>query len=695
MVSHPGEGERVSARCLWHRLLRVAGGAGVRSQEFPRRVVENVQWLREKLEASREKCGQQQSRRSGCEHLRAATYRKAMVLPGSLAAGVRVSACSKRFGRDAARHLAVALALGLSPGAVPADAEESAVATSRLVWSDRHTNALGAPSPDGRYLSFVSADGNLAIRDLHEGTSRALTDDAGGPPPGQFAYFSVFSRDGSQIAYAWFNSEGFYELRVVGVDGSEPRTLYSNPEAGFVQPTAFSPEGDRIVTLLFRRDNVSQIALVSASDGTARVLRSLDWFYPKKIDLSPDGRFIVFDSIPEADSAARDIHVLALDGSLHGTLTVSPADDLFPLWTPDGGAVVFGSDRSGSMDAWMLEVEDGKAVGEPFLVKRDLGRALPMAFTSGGRLFYGLRAGRTDVYLGRFDPSTGALDGGATALPSAFAGANRGPEWSPDGRFLAYLSRIGTENYGQEHRAVTVREVSSGRETVHAPRLAFIERLRWSPDGGSILLSGGDAQGRSGLFVMDPTTGEARQAVIERSGEFRGLEGDWSEDGRRIYFALRTGPDRFAIRSHDLDSGRREDVYQPPPGQARIRCLRRARNADRLAFVLDGGPDGQAQSVQVLDVQRGIALPVLHSNYGEISAVEWMDGAERLLVSAEANGRSSLWSVAASGGDPARLEAPWKRAGAVRLSPDGRGLAFSHEESKAEVWALEGIPALR
>ena len=599
---------------------------------------------------------------------------------------------SKAGRRPGGAMLRVLSVLALAAALVAVQAEESSVARIRPVWADGQTNTLGAPSPDGRYLSFVDADRNLAVRDLATGASRALTGGAGGPAPGEFAYFSVFSRDSRQLAYAWFNEDRFYELRVVAIDGSAPRTLYRNPEAGFVQPTAFSPDGDQILTLLFRRDNVSQIALVSTIDGTARVLRSLDWFYPKKIDLSPDGRFVVYDSIPSGESTARDIHVLAVDGSIYGALTDSPANDLFPLWTPDGKAVVFGSDREGEMDAWMVRVEGGRPVGEPRLVRRGLGRALPMAFTNGGSLFYGLRAGRTDVYLGRFDASAGALVGGAKALPSRFAGANRSPEWSPDGSFLAYLSRIGTENYGQEHRAVTVRDLASGREMVHAPRLTFIERVRWSPNGGSLLLSGGDAQGRSGLYVMDLGTGEATQAVVERTGDFRGLEGDWSADGGRIFFTQRTGSERFSIRSHSLESGEREDVYHAPASRALIRSLRRARDTDRLAFVLAAGPDHGTQSVQVFDVAKNRSTAVLRSRYGDISGVEWIGDDEKLLVSAESASGSSLWMVAVGGAEPTPLEAPWKRPGSVRVSPDGNSLAFSYEETKDEVWSLE-LPA--
>ena len=561
------------------------------------------------------------------------------------------------------------------------------------MWADSDTNALGAPSPDGRYLSFVDSSGNLAIRDLTSASSRTLTADAGGPPPGQFAYFSIFSRDSRRIAYAWFNEQGFYELRILDIDGGEPKTLYRNPEAGFVQPTAFSPRGDEILTLLFRRDNVSQIAVVSAHDGSARVLRSLDWFYPKKIDLSPDGRFVVFDSIDAAESAARDIHILALDGSHHGRLTDSPANDLFPLWTPDGKGVVFGSDRDGSMDAWMVPVEDGKPVAQPVKVKRDLGRALPMAFTDDWRLFYGLRAGRSEVFVFPFYPGSGAVGDDTAALASRFSGGNRGPEWSPDGRFLAYLSRVGTENYGQEHRVVTIREVATGREAVHSPRLAFIERLRWSPHGQSLLLSGSDAQGRSGLFVLDLDSGEAQRAVVERGGGFRGLEGDWSADGQRIYVARPAGSERFEIRSYDPESGQDDPVYQPPPGRAVIRHVRRAAGSDTLAFVLGVGADGGDLSLQVLDVQTGQARTVLRSRYGSISGIEWLPGGDSILVAAEAPEASSLWLAPSSGAsDPRLLETPWKRPGPVRVSPDGQWVSFSHEETKAEVWALDDLP---
>ncbi len=74
-------------------------------------------------------------------------------------------------------------------------------------------------------------------------------------------------------------------------------------------------------------------------------------------------------------------------------------------------------------------------------------------------------------------------------------------------------------------------------------------------------------------------------------------------------------------------------------------------------------------------------------------SLEWAGDGQHLLVSAESASGSSLWMASAGGADPVLLEAPWKRPGPVRVSPDGDWLAFSHEQTKDEVWSLEPAAA--
>src|SRR5262249_23919369 len=164
------------------------------------------------------------------------------------------------------------------------------------------------------------------------------------------------------------------------------RVLFRNEESGFVQPTSWTPDSKRILTLFFRKDNVSQIALVSAEDGSVRVLKSLNWVYPKKMEISPDGKWIAYDTFAGDKPGPRDIYLLAMDGSSERKLIESPAEDLSPVWSPNGREILFMSDRAGTMDAWAVAVEGG----EPRLVRKGLGPALPMGITTRSDLFFGI-----------------------------------------------------------------------------------------------------------------------------------------------------------------------------------------------------------------------------------------------------------------------------------------------------------------
>ncbi len=247
-----------------------------------------------------------------------------------------------------ARHSMPALAAAICAAwAGPADL---GVAEPRPVWRGPDVTLLGGPSRDGRYLSAVDRrTRNLAIRELAGGQFRLLTAKPAGS--GEFAYFSAISPDSRRVAYAWFNQEGFYDLRVVDIDGTKPRVLYRNQEAGFVQPCGWSPDSKQILTLLFRSDNISQIALVPSEGGPPKVLRSLNWVYPKRMDLSPDGRYIVCDSFAGDSPGERTIYLLSVDGAAERKLVNTPGNHLFPLWTPDGKHIVYASDRAGTMDA--------------------------------------------------------------------------------------------------------------------------------------------------------------------------------------------------------------------------------------------------------------------------------------------------------------------------------------------------------
>jgi dipeptidyl aminopeptidase/acylaminoacyl peptidase len=377
-------------------------------------------------------------------------------------------------------------------------------AAPKPVFTDSAVTLLGTPSADGRYLSLVE-QGDLSVREIATGRSTRLTRAQGK----EFAYFSAISRDSKSVAYAWFNTEGFYELRMVPLGGGEPRTLFRNPEAGFVQPCAWTPDNRFILTLLFRKDNVSQIALIPAAGGEVRVLRSLNWVYPKRMDISPDGKLLIYDSFAPGSTVDRTIYSLALDGTAGKQLVAEPGSHLFPLFAPDGKSFYY---LSGD-DLVRQDFEGRKNV-----VQKGLGRALPLGVTSAGRLYYGVRTGASDVFLADVRNMTKT----ARRVSLRFPNRNLAPAFSPDGKRLAYLSRRGAENFGQEARAVVVRDLEGEAEEEMPVRMAHIERVGWRPDGAALILSGSDGKGRGGLFEFDLAARRTRPLRAEIGGPGKG-----------------------------------------------------------------------------------------------------------------------------------------------------------------------------
>jgi RNA polymerase sigma-70 factor (ECF subfamily) len=204
------------------------------------------------------------------------------------------------------------------------DIDSPEIAVRRVPVVNAWGASWGAPSPDGRYLSRRNyGNGNVAVRDLTTGEYRNLTTGeyrnltSEGRRGGldQWAEHSIWSPDSKQVAYTWYH-KGF-QLRIVGLDGSEPRVLYRNENRGlgWIWPHEWSR---------------NKIVLVSVAAGSLKKLKSIRFWV--NMSLSPDGRYVVYDN----EGEPRDIFLLATDGSGEIPLVEHPADDYGPVWSPDG-----------------------------------------------------------------------------------------------------------------------------------------------------------------------------------------------------------------------------------------------------------------------------------------------------------------------------------------------------------------------
>jgi Tol biopolymer transport system component len=573
-----------------------------------------------------------------------------------------------------------------------------AAATAGGIVTRQVTGAIdstGTPSPDGRYLSGTDwTTGDLVIQDLTTAETRRLTQKGSWAKSSSFAMSSLISPDGRQVAYVWFDpptdpqSLGF-DLRIAGRDGSHSRVVYRRVETGFIWPTDWSPDGRQIVATFFQLDGATQIALVSVDTGSVRVLKSLDWRRPGRMRFSPDGRYLVYDFQPREDSQNHDIFLLAIDGSREVPLVQHQADDTVLGWIPQSDRLLFASDRTGTIDAWTIQVSlvDGaaKVAGSPELVKGNVGAISPMGFTRTRAFYYAVPTGMQDVCVVDFDPATVKATGKPTCVSEHAVGANYEPFWSPDGRLLAYVSereRLASNAitaYGRPIIAVNPLDGTGNREL--APKLTMVRRPRWSPDGGSILVRAYDTNRRSGLFTVDAGSGEVRLIVKD------GHDPVWLPDGTSIVYRAgeNNNADEISVRVRSLETGEEREIRHGP-----AQNLTLSPDGRLLAFVAPRAGGGTA--IHVMPPAGGSARELL----GDVAwqdpgdsrvFLTWLPDSRHLLFTRN----DRLWSLPVEGGEPRSLGVSMKGRPTIQLSPDGKRLAFTAGEKTTDVWVMENV----
>jgi Tol biopolymer transport system component len=570
-------------------------------------------------------------------------------------------------------------------GPSPAKKEDNEFKLEKI-WDDAIDPwFMGSPSPDGRYVTFVDWENfqNLGIRDLIKGENRLLTVNNSWEG-GEFAYGSVFSPDGTQVAYTWQNKEGTGELRMIDAEGGTPRTLCK--DTGWPVPVSWAKDESRILVFLREKESV-EIAFVSVKDGSVKKLKS----YPSAnftshlwMSLSPDGKYIAFSMNQKDSSISGDIHMMSSGGNDVKPLITHPADDVVLGWTPDGNGVLFKSDRSGSDDLWAIRVVAGKPEGDPELVRPALGNIRPLGLTPGGSLFFGIYSGWSDIFVAEIDPDTGKVLSPPSKAVAMYEGYNSAPDWTSDGQYLVCRSSRGNMAGGGVSLLIRNTQTEGIRELVPKGTSGLnFHFIRWSPDGRSILGVGYDEEGNYGaLYAFDAQTGEGE--IVARSDEKRGtiFQPNWAPGGKSLFFLRRNGGRR--IVRLDRETGEEEVLFQTPAG----------------TFNLTLSPDGKqlafysGDTMMVLPVSGGEPRKLLREK--DINTLAWSSDGHYLFFGKRQDAKSNaveVWRIPAAGGDPQKLELSMSNLMHMRFHPDGRRIAFtaSIQPEKRELWVMKNF----
>ncbi len=476
-----------------------------------------------------------------------------------------------------------------------------------------------AISPDGRvvaYASDVGGDMRLYVRQGAGGRPVPISQSVPG-----YHRWPRWSPDGSRIA---FHAER--SIYVVPALGGMAQALVRAPGgSGWVAHPAWSPDGRELAYV--QNDTMF---VTDLSSGARRMITDSAGFSPA---WSPDGAWIAFASGNAAfvfgasgygsplnlgNVAPSSIWVVPAKGGTPVRITDDAALNVSPAWLPDGGGLLFISDRNGSRDIYRAMLDHtGRAVSTEQL--------------------------------------TTGLDAQTLTL-------------SADGRRLAYSVFHYSANVWAAEAAGD-RPVSVGEARPLTSGTQIIEGLALSP-GGDWLAFDTDLNGNQDIYKLPLGGGEAVQLTSDPRSDF---VSSWAPGGREIaFYSFRRGTRRVQVMP--ADGGRSAEVTENPSNQ---RSPDWSPDGQMLAF--SAGEPGQHQvyvTTRSPDSTWGPPRPVTSRPGGRAGSPRWAPDGRQIAFKDD----EGIWLVSPEGGEPrplVRYRGPSEpRAEVLQWSPDGRTLFY-------------------
>ncbi len=231
-----------------------------------------------------------------------------------------------------------------------------------------------------------------------------------------------FSPDGKRIAYTiseWDRKDNrrVSHIWLVSAEGG-PSTKLTNGDKGETSPE-WSPDGSRIA-FLADRDKGVQVWLISVDGGEAEKLTSEE-NNVQSFRWSPDGKSVAFITrdtpgdkadrekrrkerfdaiVVDSDFSYSHLWAINVETKEKKRLTEGSFTVTNPKWSPDSAAIAFVMSKSGAQESPFIDISEDR---------------------------------NTDLYII-------SADGGALRRLTTNPGPDSNPQWSPDGKWIAYTA---------------------------------------------------------------------------------------------------------------------------------------------------------------------------------------------------------------------------------------------------------------
>jgi Tol biopolymer transport system component len=221
----------------------------------------------------------------------------------------------------------------------------------------------------------------------------------------------------------------------------------------------------------------------------------------------------------------------------------------------------------------------------------------------------------------------------------------------------------------------------------------------WSPDGGTILVTGNTERRLNGICRIDVQTGDVKPVLFPQpSKKERYRHNEWTPDGKSFYFIQEKLGDKYSsqIYKYNFETEKKERIYQTPsninislsPNGKWLACLGREAERELKIIPAEGG-----ESRVLCRFHQGGNAPIF---------LTWTPDGEYILFFKKKETNvlgQELCRVPVSGGDLQELGLSMVAPDHLRMHPNGREIVFSSlgfSIPYPEFWVMENfLPKLK
>lgn len=494
-----------------------------------------------------------------------------------------------------------------------------------------------------------------------------------------------------------------------------PETLVISPDGGdavkatnLQDVSRFVPSADGSKIVFWKYSDNGAAAYLSNADGTAAAKLP---FAPENIAWAPDGSKFAFQAsaLGEKKLASTEVLVFGLKDQQVTEITSNAAFDGDPGWSPDGGTIVFASDRDGNYEIYSMKA-DGSEVRR---LTNNPGHDSFPKFSPDGTLISfnsNFEAETTDIYLIRTDGS------GLIRLVSSKGNDLSRNGWSPDGTKFAYNSDVEgnddifvidvdpfrpalvlempnaelqtpayspdgrkivfTAEFPDKHSELRVFDKASGRSDVIVKTSSPKNYPQWSPDGNWIAF-GQEVNGRWDVFKVRPDGSELTNLTNDPASDSVPV---WSPDSAAIYFRSNRNAESDTAEIFKMNADG-SNLTLLPIRKGKVGWPTMSLKGNELVFAADRETNALSKfDIYAMDLATGVERCVVSRLDNDTQPSVSPDGKRVAFVSI-GDGDSEIYIVNADGTMPLRLTRNSAKDLFPSLSADASAVLFTSNRS--------------